>query len=250
MDHIRIDDIQLGPRLREDLGDIEELARSIVRHGLLHPPVLSRDKWLIAGMRRVMACRHLSRKDLTAYERSRGLMQQGGAMANQLSREPQVAAENSLEADENSLRGRPQKADADAKVAEAIGMSQPALSLAKQHVAAVEKYPELREMTQRGALDTAKALDGLPEDAREQRRETWREPGPQPQGDDQGQAPNTTAVTARLRRPADPDRSWLSAMQTLSVLLTKTEKTDQVCNRASSWTPTARQHYLQALRRV
>ena len=105
-------------------------------------------------------------------------------------------------------------------------------------------------LTQREALDTAKALDSLPEDAREQVRQTWREPGPHPQGDDQGKAPNTTALTARPRRPAGPDRSWLRAMQTLSVLLTKTEKTAQVCNQASSWTPTARHHYLQALRRV
>ena len=81
----------------------------MARHGLLHPPVFSRDKRLIAGMRRVSACQllgwteievrwvdelpgdkrvaleleeNLRRKDLTAYERSRGVMQQAEAMAN------------------------------------------------------------------------------------------------------------------------------------------------------------------------
>jgi ParB family transcriptional regulator, chromosome partitioning protein len=148
IDKIRIDDIRFGPSLREDLGDLEELAQSIRRHGLLQPPVLDRDKWLIAGARRVKACQllgwkeievkrldelseeerlvlemeeNLHRKDLSAYERSTGLMRMAEAVAGRLSREAQAAEENSLRAHENPLRGRPQKADADAKVADAIG---------------------------------------------------------------------------------------------------------------------------------
>jgi ParB-like chromosome segregation protein Spo0J len=277
MEKIRIDDIQLGPRLREDLGDLEELARSIARHGLLHPPVLSRDKRLIAGMRRVRACQllgwteievrwidelpederlaleleeNLRRKDLTAYERSKGVMQQAEAVASRLSREAQATAENPLDAHENPLPGRPPKPDADAKVAAEIGVSQSALSLAKQHVAAVEKYPELREMTQRGALDTAKEWDSLIEDAREQRRETWRVPAAEWQAEDQEQAPSTTPATARLCRPADPDPFWRRATQNLSAFLTKTEKIVRVRNEVSIWTRTARQQYLHKLRRA
>jgi ParB family chromosome partitioning protein len=277
MDHIRIDDMQLGPRLREDLGDLEELARSIARHGLLHPPVFGRDKRLIVGMRRVRACQllgwteievrwidelpederlaieleeNLRRKDLTAYERSKGVMQRADAVANRLNREAQADEENPSTSDENPLRGRPPKPDADAKVAAEIGVSQSALSLAKQHVAVIEKYPELRAMTQRGALDTANEWDGLSEDARAQRRDTLRVPAAECQADDHEQVPSTTTATARLPRPAGADRFWDQAIRHLAMFHERTDQTEVVRQRASRWSATARDAYLEALRQI
>jgi ParB family chromosome partitioning protein len=46
-------------RQRQDLGDINELADSITRLGLIHPIVVNRDNVLVAGFRRFSACRSL-----------------------------------------------------------------------------------------------------------------------------------------------------------------------------------------------
>lgn len=56
---MNITDIRIGERARKDLGDIDELAESIKRHGLIHPPALQPDGTLIAGYRRILACEKL-----------------------------------------------------------------------------------------------------------------------------------------------------------------------------------------------
>jgi hypothetical protein len=52
---IPITDVIVGERYRRDLGDIDELARSIEEVGLLHPIVIRPDGTLIAGKRRLEA---------------------------------------------------------------------------------------------------------------------------------------------------------------------------------------------------
>jgi ParB family chromosome partitioning protein len=56
---MRIEDIQVCERHRKDLGDLEGLAASIEEVGLLHPVVVTPDKKLIAGQRRLEAVRRL-----------------------------------------------------------------------------------------------------------------------------------------------------------------------------------------------
>lgn len=51
--------IVVGTRYRHDLGDVAELAKSIRNLGLLHPVVVTPDGHLIAGQRRLEACRKL-----------------------------------------------------------------------------------------------------------------------------------------------------------------------------------------------
>jgi N6-adenosine-specific RNA methylase IME4/ParB-like chromosome segregation protein Spo0J len=55
----RIADIRVGRRHRHDLGDVEQLAASIKDVGLLHPVVITPDGKLIAGQRRLEACKKL-----------------------------------------------------------------------------------------------------------------------------------------------------------------------------------------------
>jgi N6-adenosine-specific RNA methylase IME4 len=55
----RIGEILIGDRTRRQLGDIAELAASIAEVGLLHPVVIHPDGTLIAGERRLEACKHL-----------------------------------------------------------------------------------------------------------------------------------------------------------------------------------------------
>lgn len=56
---MRIDDIQVIDRHRKDLGDIEALARSIDEVELLQPIVVTREGRLVAGQRRLEACKRL-----------------------------------------------------------------------------------------------------------------------------------------------------------------------------------------------
>jgi ParB family chromosome partitioning protein len=56
---MRIDDIVVGRRHRRDLGDIDALARNIADLGLMHPVVIRPDRFLIAGQRRLEACKQL-----------------------------------------------------------------------------------------------------------------------------------------------------------------------------------------------
>lgn len=60
----RIDDIVIGERVRKNMGDIESLAASIKRHGLLHPVVVKNDGTLIAGHRRLEAAKRLGWKEI------------------------------------------------------------------------------------------------------------------------------------------------------------------------------------------
>ena len=54
-----IDDIKVGKRHRQDLGDIETLAQSIAATGLLHPITVDATGNLLAGARRLAACKQL-----------------------------------------------------------------------------------------------------------------------------------------------------------------------------------------------
>jgi N6-adenosine-specific RNA methylase IME4 len=56
---MRTDQIQVGYRYRKDLGDLRSLANSIAEVGLLHPIVVTPEGRLIAGQRRLEACRSL-----------------------------------------------------------------------------------------------------------------------------------------------------------------------------------------------
>lgn len=56
---MEMSEIVVENRHRKDLGDIQSLADSIRDVGLLHPPVVSSDNRLIAGQRRLEACRIL-----------------------------------------------------------------------------------------------------------------------------------------------------------------------------------------------
>lgn len=55
MNLIKLSDIKVGDRLREDMGDIEGLAESLRDNGNLHPIVIDSDNNLIAGGRRYAA---------------------------------------------------------------------------------------------------------------------------------------------------------------------------------------------------
>src|ERR1039457_5826406 len=74
---MRIEQIQIGFRYRKDLGDLRPLVDSIAEVGLLHPVVVTPDGRLIAGQRRLEACRLLGWTDVPVtvvdlYQAARG----------------------------------------------------------------------------------------------------------------------------------------------------------------------------------
>lgn len=56
---INIDDIIIKERFRKDQGDIEALAEDIRENGLLQLPVINKENRLLAGERRIRACKEL-----------------------------------------------------------------------------------------------------------------------------------------------------------------------------------------------
>lgn len=58
---IAIESIVVDPesRIRKDAGDLSSLENSIRKVGLLNPVVIDEERRLIAGYRRLMACRNL-----------------------------------------------------------------------------------------------------------------------------------------------------------------------------------------------
>jgi ParB-like chromosome segregation protein Spo0J len=62
MEHVQIvpiASIQVGERYGKHMGDLQALADSIDKEGLLHPIIINQDKRLIAGERRLRACRDI-----------------------------------------------------------------------------------------------------------------------------------------------------------------------------------------------
>jgi N6-adenosine-specific RNA methylase IME4 len=74
---MKIDQIEVGFRYRKDLGDLRSLSESIAEVGLLHPVVVTLDGRLIAGQRRLAACRSLGWEEVPVtvvdlYQAARG----------------------------------------------------------------------------------------------------------------------------------------------------------------------------------
>lgn len=57
---IDIHKIKVSDRIRKEFGNIEELANDIKENGLINPPVVTTEHELIAGERRLRACKHLN----------------------------------------------------------------------------------------------------------------------------------------------------------------------------------------------
>ena len=62
---MKIIDIKVGDRFRKDLEDIKTLASSIQEIGLLQSIVVNQDNELIAGQRRLEACKLLGRIEVS-----------------------------------------------------------------------------------------------------------------------------------------------------------------------------------------
>lgn len=180
---LKISDVKIGQRVRDEYGDMEALAESIRDHGLLHPIVVDSEYNLIAGCRRLLACEriglteieakvledisekelrvleleeNLRRKDLTELEKSKNLVELAEIKEQEL-KEKEYFAESAKKS-----RGQPPKVNGLKQVAEEIGVPVKTLHDAKQHVKAVEEFPPLENFPKYQAMETAKELRKVP----------------------------------------------------------------------------------------
>lgn len=56
---VRIEDIIVNYRIRNEIGDIADLMESISKYGLLNPITITESRELLAGFRRLEACKAL-----------------------------------------------------------------------------------------------------------------------------------------------------------------------------------------------
>lgn len=187
---VPIDQIKVGDRRREDMGDIAGLMKSIKRYGLIHPIVIDADANLIAGGRRLEAFRrlgeiaieatdfgelteaerreieleeNLQRKDLTAYERSKTIVERSEVAAQALA-EKKVLPESG-----KSPNGRPPTGPAAlAEVARYTNTPRSTIQEAQAHVATAEAFPFMQapDWKQYQVLEAREKLERLPEPER------------------------------------------------------------------------------------
>ena len=187
-----INEIVVGERRREDLGDVTSLAKSIQKYGLLQPVVIDASMNLVAGERRLTACRSLGwddidarqigdltieelrlleleenirRKDLTEYEKNKAMVNYVEAVGEELEKERVLLDSNET----SKVRiGRPTKGKASQQqIAQRTGLTQPTISQAQSHIAAVDKYPFMQSWPQYRVLEARELVATLPEDERE-----------------------------------------------------------------------------------
>lgn len=182
---LKIKDVKIGQRVRDEYGNMEALAESIQEHGLLHPIVVDSDYNLIAGCRRLLACERIGlkeieakvledisekelrileleenirRKDLTPLERSKNLVELA-EIKEQEFRADSAQKSNTIKPNcaESAHLNNPNRVGI-RTIAKEIGVPPKTLHDAKQHVKAVEEFPPLENLSKHAALETAKEL--------------------------------------------------------------------------------------------
>jgi hypothetical protein len=126
-------------------------------------------------------------------------------------------------------------------VAERIGVPQPTLNVAKQHVAAVERYPVLegRGIPQKHAITIAKNLDKLPVKDRNEAIEKLQKCDPTT-------TTKLAEVAALPPRPAPTaGEKWLKTLYEISKHLTSVLSAGGVRALVASWSAQQRRAYAQ-----
>jgi ParB/RepB/Spo0J family partition protein len=199
-----------APRIREDLGDLEELEESIQAVGLICPVLVTADDkrdvyHLIAGQRRLEACRELGwttipviyrfdaktaieraqlelaenegRVALTPFEKSVALARMVDMVKDLITAEITEAELRAQGAQKSHKgRGRPKDPTSLRSIAERLNRPESTLREALAHVQAVAQYRRLKEASQDDAVSAAQALRDLPADEQQAWARRFTEP--------------------------------------------------------------------------
>lgn len=156
-DRLKIDAVVVGERHRKDLGDLQALAQSIAEIGLLHPIVVTPGNVLIAGQRRLEACRLLGWDAVPATVLDLDAVVRGEHDENALRKDftpsEWVSIKRATQEAVRTPEGRPpartsetfasfERGRTSDKVAEGLGISGRTLEKAEQVLEAAEAEPE------------------------------------------------------------------------------------------------------------
>ena len=156
----KISSIHIGDRFRKEYKDIQQLAESIQRIGLIHPILLDQDYNLVAGGRRLRAYVYLEREDIEATfqrdltELDRRIIEVEENIQRQDLEWHELIA---LRAEINRLKMDQHKDDKDEdgfevegwnqiKTAELLGISRGTLADNLSHARVIEQIPELKNL--------------------------------------------------------------------------------------------------------
>jgi ParB-like chromosome segregation protein Spo0J len=176
---VRLDQIKVGSRIRKDLGDIGELARSMEALGQLQPILVTQDHKLMAGYRRLLAAKQLGWEfiDAAYYERladaaallraesaenqcrMQFLPSEAIAMEMAIEEAEQAAAKKRQQIHGNTAKGRVRD-----KIGSAIGLSGTIYQRGKAVLLAAQENPEkygryVEEMDDKGVTTAYKGLN-------------------------------------------------------------------------------------------
>jgi hypothetical protein len=165
-----------------DMGDIEGLAESIKQYGLMQPIVVDDDNNLVAGERRLVACKALDwgeievkslgeltprelciieleenirRKDLTEYETSKVLVEYVEAVKETCSDSEQVSKPKS---------GPVRRPGSYRDIEDRTGIPIATISKAQTHVVTADAFPFMQPWAQYRVLEAKEYLGKLPEE--------------------------------------------------------------------------------------
>lgn len=249
--NIKLPEIKVGKRHRDDLGDIDGLAASIKDLGLLHPIVVN-DSWeLIAGERRYRAAERLGWKEIPATiaktlddvakalraERDENRCRKDFSPAEAVAMARALEPFEKSAATERMKAGKPPEkfsegGKANDKIAEAVGMSTPTLTKAKAVVKAAESHPETY-----GTIATEMNRTGKVAPAYEKLAEKAAEP----------KAPAVALPIKPARHKPSGGEVWCKWVAECQRVLNDTRDAGGIEALIQSWAPGEQEEYLEML---
>jgi ParB-like chromosome segregation protein Spo0J len=175
---LKISDIKVGKRFRKDLGKIDDLVESIKNNGLIVPVTITKDRVLIAGVRRIEAFKKLHMEDIQVHELDIPIKENGEIDENLVRKdftvEEKVAIKRYRESIEPSfqgqrndlqeLRGKFPRGDINQRrerIAKSTGLSYKTLSKLEEVVKAAQQNPNqfghLQKKIDSGQMSVSKA---------------------------------------------------------------------------------------------
>lgn len=258
---MKIAEIKIGRRARKDPGDIQSLARSIEKTGLIHPIAVGPDGSLIAGFRRIEAfkllgCDEIPHRVIDNIDDAMKILQaerdenterkpfnpsEALDLAERLEPlERKAAKDRQRNAGRSHGRGKasiapdklsePIKGTASDRVAQAVGLSRHTLTKIKAVTEAAKQNPEryqplVEEMDRTGKVDRVSKQLG---------RMKAEEAGPIPE-----------EVSLR-----NPEWRWTMAFHDLYKFMNSTRDAGGIEKLVTSWSGKGRARYLEEIRKV
>ncbi len=216
-----------------------------------------------AELRKIEAEENLRRKDLTPYEWSKEMVRKAREAAETISnaaleidpkdisstveeKEPQVISTHCVEKDPRGRKsdyGVPKK-----DAAQAAGYSASALVNAEQHVAAVDRYPELKPFPQGDARKMARNLDKLPEAEREEKRELVKKGDSKTLTALADRPPIPDMPTPRERAKDSPGKGWIDLAAKVNTLVGGVKKHGGILTVCRGWSRDGKRRLLHEIR--